>query len=191
MPVPPASDQPRATLSIGAWELAIYDGDAPAPPAAIEERFDGEPPLMQVRASHAARGLAIVVTLPADSFRTHNPHLDLLFVPETETLFIAGGETAVAYQLNPPRHVMYTDAECGFWAWHRAGGVIVMESELSLVAFDTRGKRLWEAWFEPPHGAWVDGEKLRLEAFKCNHIENYEGVVAAREGPPRELPKPR
>lgn len=188
MPAPLPSDKPRATLSIGAWELAIYDGDAPSPPATIEERFEGRSPLMQVRATHASRGLALVVTLSADSFHTGDPHLDLLFVPETETLFIAGGETAVAYQLSPPRHVMYTDAECGFWTWHRAGDVIVMESELSLVAFDTRGATLWSAWFEPPHSVWVEGENLRLEAYRCNHIEQYQGVVPAREGPPRAVP---
>ena len=181
-PIP--SSRPRATVSIGAWEFKIYDGDAPAPPATIEERFEGESPLMQVRAVHATRGLALVVTVPADSFHTGEPHLDLLFVPETETLFIAGGETAVAYHLSPPRHVMYTDAECGFWTWHRAGDVIVMEAELSLVAFDLRGKTLWSAWFEPPHSMWVEGDKLRLEAYRCNHIEQYEGLVDAREGPP-------
>ncbi len=186
MPYDSSSNKPRLTMRIGAWEFEIYDGNPPAPPAILEERFEGDPPPMQVRASHFARGHVLTVTLPADiTFAYAQPRLHLLFVPEAETLFIAGGELALAYQLNPPRHVMNADAECGFWTWHRAGDVIVMESELNLVAFDTRGKTLWTAWFEPPHSVWVEGDNLRLEAEHCNHIRDFKGVVPAREGPPQ------
>ena len=67
-------DQRRMTIWIDSWELSIYDGDAPSPPATLEERFEGDSPLMQVRAAHLTRGLTLVVTLSADSFHSGDPH---------------------------------------------------------------------------------------------------------------------
>ena len=56
--------------------------------------------------------------------------------------------------------------------------------EVSLMAFDVFGNRLWQAEIEPPHSVVVEGDDIVVSAYRLNAIADYVGRFNARVGPP-------
>jgi hypothetical protein len=53
----------------------------------------------------------------------------VMFVPETDTVYIGAGERALTYQLDPPLKLSEEEASVGFISWQRYQQYILMSAE--------------------------------------------------------------
>jgi hypothetical protein len=144
--------------------------------AALVERFDGATATGQRHAS-APNELHLEVrrdaVWPAWPFlcvgqryhREGGGDPGILFVPDTEVLFIGAGERLVAYDLHGPARLWEEHADTGFHAWRRHDDLVVMAAELELAVWDVRGVKRWSTFVEPPWSYQVDGPLVRLDVM--------------------------
>lgn len=74
----------------------------------------------------------------------------ILYIPETDILFIGAGERSSAFRLDPCEKLWIDGADTGFWSWARFGDYVVMSAELELAAWRITGEKLWTTFVEPP-----------------------------------------
>ena len=97
----------------------------------------------------------------------------VLLVPETRVLFVGAGTRLLAYDLTGPRRLWEDVADVGFWGWAQHGEYVLMSAELELAAWDTRGRKLWTTFAEPPWAYRVEGDQVRLDVMGrelCFHL---------------------
>jgi hypothetical protein len=92
-------------------------------------------------------------------------HPGALLVPETNILFVGGGERLLAYHLAAPCRLWTDTANTGFWGWDRCGDVVLMSAELEFAAWDTHGRKLWTTFVEPPWSYGTNEGKILLEVM--------------------------
>ncbi len=88
--------------------------------------------------------------------------LDVVLVPETDTLFVGEDRAVWAYNLRQPARLWTDTAEMGFLGWQRHGGVVVMSAELELAAWDLQGHKLWSTFVEPPYDYTIADDTVQL-----------------------------
>jgi hypothetical protein len=88
-----------------------------------------------------------------------------ILVPETRRLFVAGGARAICYHHDGDRwwRQWEHDVEVTVWGLARHGHLIVMSSELEVVAWDIKGVRRLSAGVEPPWSYEIHGNRMRLD----------------------------
>src|SRR5262245_30132642 len=75
----------------------------------------------------------------------------VLYVPETNVMFLGAGTGLRCYTLDrPPRRLWVDEANAGFWQWQRVGAYVLMSAELELAAWSTLGDKLRSTFVEPP-----------------------------------------
>ncbi|WP_224372782.1 hypothetical protein [Hyalangium versicolor] len=87
------------------------------------------------------------------------------FVEETGVLFVGAGDWAGAYTVSPPMKLWEERVDVGFWGWSRHGDVVLMSAELSLAAWDTTGRKLWDTFVEPPWSFHVKEGLVHLDVM--------------------------
>lgn len=90
-------------------------------------------------------------------------HPEVLLVPDTDILFIGAGTRLLAYDMVKNIRLWEDFTDAGFWGWARHKDVIVMSAELEIAAWDTRGRKLWSAWAEPPWYYQVEDGMVLLD----------------------------
>ena len=90
-------------------------------------------------------------------------HPGVLLIPETDVLFLGGGERILAYDLHTPSRLWEDCADTGFWAWDRVKDVVIMSAELELAAWDIHGKKLWSMFVEPPWFYEIQADSIPLD----------------------------
>jgi len=88
--------------------------------------------------------------------------LDVVLIPETDTLFAGEHRAVWAYDLRQPTRLWTDTAELGFLGWQRHGEVVVMSAELELAAWDLQGHKLWSTFVEPPYDYVVADDTVHL-----------------------------
>ena len=88
-----------------------------------------------------------------------------ILIPETDLLFIGAGTRLLAYDLIGIKRVWEDMADTGFWGWARHGNHVVMSAELEMAAWDTRGKKLWTTFVEPPWDYSVMNNVVNLDVM--------------------------
>jgi hypothetical protein len=86
----------------------------------------------------------------------------VMFVPETDTVYIGAGERALAYQLDPPLKRSEEEASVGFISWQRHQQYILMSAEMKFAVWDLAGKVLWSQFVEPPYEYTIDNDTMYL-----------------------------
>lgn len=91
----------------------------------------------------------------------------IIFIPETQLLFIGAGERLLAYVLDfaTPKKVLEESILGGFWGWRLYGEYILMSSELELVAWDIYGKKRWSCFVEPPWSYAIENDLILLDVM--------------------------
>jgi hypothetical protein len=90
-------------------------------------------------------------------------HPGALLVPETDMLFVGGGERLLAYDLTVPCRQWMDNADTGFLSWDRSNDVVLMSAELEFAAWDTRGNKLWSMFVEPPWSYAIRNGRILLD----------------------------
>jgi hypothetical protein len=135
-------------------------------PDALIESFpqDEYETLMEVRVS---RGLDIraflVVCLPY--LRGSGFSAGMLYVPETDLLFVGGGERILAYNLTTRSRLWEDTAETGFWGLSRHGDTVIMMAELEMAAWSLDGEKRWTTFVEPPWNYEVEDDSVVLDVM--------------------------
>lgn len=88
--------------------------------------------------------------------------LDVVLIPETDTLFVGCSTTVCAYDLRQPTRLWTDTTEIAFLGWQRHGEAVVMSAELELAAWDLQGRKLWSTFVEPPCDYTVVDNKVHL-----------------------------
>ncbi len=87
----------------------------------------------------------------------------ILYVPETDILFVGAGERISAFHINPYEKLWLDSADTGFWFWARFGEYVLMSAELELAAWRITGEKLWTRFVEPPWGYDVVAGQVNLD----------------------------
>jgi hypothetical protein len=86
----------------------------------------------------------------------------VLFVPETQVLFLGAGERLLAYTLAEPARLWEDGLSGGFWQWERAQESIILSSENKLAIWDIHGRKRWDFAVEPPWQYTLAGDILQV-----------------------------
>ncbi|MBI5930969.1 MAG: hypothetical protein HY862_16795 [Chloroflexi bacterium] len=89
----------------------------------------------------------------------------ILYVPETDLLFIGAGKRISSFHLNPYTKLWLDTADMGFLSWARYGEFVVMSAELELVAWRINGEKLWTTFVEPPWDYTVLDRQINLDVM--------------------------
>jgi hypothetical protein len=89
----------------------------------------------------------------------------IIFVPETNILFIGAGQYVHAYILDSGEKLWDDEVNTGFWNWQRFGNTVVMSAELELAAWDIQGNKLWSIFVEPPWDYVVEGNTITVDVM--------------------------
>lgn len=102
----------------------------------------------------------------------------VLFVPETDLLFLGAGERLLAYSLAEPARLWECGLTGGFWQWERSQECIIMSSENKLEIWDIHGQKRWDFSVEPPWQYTLDGDTIQV-SMGDKHIALHceRGVV--------------
>ncbi|GCE14137.1 hypothetical protein [Tengunoibacter tsumagoiensis] len=75
---------------------------------------------------------------------------ELLYVPESQILFIRAGEKILAYQLQVPQKLFELSVDIGFLSWERYSNYIIMVAEMRMTVWNLAGEQLWTLFVEQP-----------------------------------------
>lgn len=90
-------------------------------------------------------------------------HPELLFLPESKTLFVGGGRKAMTYSLKDKMKLSNRDLAMGFWYWAKHQNFIILVEELEIAVYDYDGHFIWEKRAEPPWSYGIEGNILTLD----------------------------
>jgi hypothetical protein len=114
-----------------------------------------------------------------------------MLAPETHLLFLGARTRLLAYDPENQCRLWKDVGEFGFGSWDRYVDVILMSAELEMAAWDTRGKKLWSTFVEPPWSYSVHAGAVKLEIMGTISVfpmstgrpcdrHRYEGARAGR-----------
>lgn len=145
-------------VSFGEYVISVHDGGLPELYASFlrNAEFNLEKNLNRPEGKSAYCGVARGDAWPfcVIAFRYAPCEVGfkpgVLLIPETELLFVGGGELLLAVDLKKRRELWEDVADVGFWSWRRHDDVVLMSAELELTAWTIRGEKLWSTFVEPP-----------------------------------------
>jgi hypothetical protein len=114
----------------------------------------------------------MIVAFNADPIDRTFFHPELLFLPETKTLFIGGGRKAMTYSLRDRVKLSNRTLAMGFWYWAKHENFIIMVEELEIAVYDYEGNFIWETRAEPPWSYGIENNILTLDIMDT--ITKYE-----------------
>jgi hypothetical protein len=97
---------------------------------------------------------------------------ELLFIPETQTLFIGAGRIASTYDLTNKTKVSERSLAMGFWYWARHDDLVILVEELEIGVYDCYGRHKWSAGTEPPSSYGIKDNILTLDIM--DNISTYD-----------------
>jgi len=166
-----------STFSIAGWEVKTTVGDLPTmfdnyvSNAQFVEQIDLERKEKEgvffvaikntLGSSHNWPSTVIAQRYSPDDYAGFSP--GILLVPETSILFIGAGTRLLAYDLAQQEKIWNSNVHVGFWGWEQHGEIVLMLAELELVAWSTKGEKLWSRRVEPPWTISVKGDKVSLD----------------------------
>jgi len=179
-------------LSLGEYEIRCQQGGVPdllpqfVERATLCDRFDTPSPGDEVCFFAVTRRgdpwpFLIVTQRYAPAGAGFHP--GALVVPETHRLFLGAGRRLLGYDLSQPARLWEDEADCGFWAWSRYGGVVLMMAELELAAWSAEGQKLWSRFADPPWDYRVEGAAVVVS--DCRAVERLDlatGRIASESG---------
>jgi hypothetical protein len=86
----------------------------------------------------------------------------VLYIPETQILFLGTGSRLLAYTLEQPARIWENHLTGGFWQWERLHDRVIMSCENGLVVWDTDAQKRWTYFVEPPWHYSVDGDIISV-----------------------------
>jgi hypothetical protein len=134
------------------------------------------------RGSRAWPSLVVAMRFDPGPEAGFNP--GFLLIPENHLLFVGAGTSLLAYGLAPVRRLWKDTAEMGFWGWRRHGDAVLMAVELEFAAWDTKGRKLWSTFVEPPWSYEIGGNMVELDVMGA---KSSFGVLEGRGDPARSL----
>jgi len=159
-------------IAVGKYKVLCHYGGLPKGEylqrARLAEEFDlssseGTAAFFAVGEPCAWPSLAVILRcIPGEQSGFHP---GALVVPETDIAFLGGGELLLAYDLTGPLRLWEDSADTGFWSWDRFGDFVLMSAELELAAWDTRARKLWTTFVEPPWSYTVHEGKVCLDVM--------------------------
>jgi hypothetical protein len=96
---------------------------------------------------------------------------ELLIIPESGILFFGAGEIIQIWELSPYKKIHEESPNCGFWGWSQYNDVVLMSAELELACWNTKGKKLWSRFVEPPWYYTVEDDVVTTNVM--NHQEKF------------------
>jgi hypothetical protein len=111
----------------------------------------------------AGKWETMIVAFNADPVDETFFHPELLFLPETKTIFVGGGRKAMTYSLKDKVKLSSRDLAMGFWYWAKHEGFIILVEELEIAVYDHEGRFVWETRAEPPWSYGIEGNVLTLD----------------------------
>lgn len=114
----------------------------------------------------------MIVAFNADPFDDTFFHPELLFLPDTKTLFIGGGRKAMTYSLKDKRKISNRTLAMGFWYWAKHENFIIMVEEFEIAVYDYEGNFIWGRRAEPPWSYGISNNILSLDIMDT--ITKYE-----------------
>lgn len=105
----------------------------------------------------------MIVAFNADPIDDTFFHPELLFIPETKTLFVGGGKKAMTYSLKDKVKLTNRDLVMGFWYWAKHESFIILVEELEIAVYDYEGRFVWQTRAEPPWSYGIEGNILTLD----------------------------
>lgn len=114
----------------------------------------------------------MIVAFSADPVDDTFFHPELLFLPESKTLFIGGGRKAMTYSLKDKVKLSNKNLAIGFWYWAKHKSFIILVEELEVAVYDYEGRFVWETRAEPPWSYGIEGNILTLDIMDT--ITKYE-----------------
>ncbi|KLU03478.1 hypothetical protein RISK_004482 [Rhodopirellula islandica] len=84
------------------------------------------------------------------SLVTTGEHFDLLYVPDTQTLFVGGGSHSASIDTATMSIIQQNDITL-FWAFERRRQFVLELGELECFLYDLHGKLIDEAPVDPPY----------------------------------------
>jgi hypothetical protein len=100
----------------------------------------------------------------------------VLFIPETNALFLGAGARLLAYTLDDPARLWEHNLTGGFWQWERSQDRIIMSCENGLVVWDTHAQKRWAYFVEPPWHYTVEGDIIYV------HIDGKQTALNCERG---------
>lgn len=97
---------------------------------------------------------------------------ELLFLPETKTLFIGGGRKAMTYSLKDKMKLSDRNLAMGFWYWAKHETFIILVEELEIAVYNSEGNFIWETRADPPWSYGIENNILTLDIMDT--IAKYE-----------------
>lgn len=88
-------------------------------------------------------------------------HFDLLFIPDTDTLFVGGGSHSATINTESMSIVCQNDITL-FWAFERRREFVLELGELQCFLYDLRGELIDEAPVDPPYEINETDEGINL-----------------------------
>ena len=178
-------------MQVGRYAVQIWRGE---PPTTLDSLLEGaelsetfgplpnrtdESEFFAVSVSENGAGSLASLLVVGQQFSPSVPGFEpgVLIVPETGVVFVGAGERLLAYDLTGSARLWEDRADVGFWWWDRTGNVVLMAAELELAAWDTKGRKLWTTFVEPPWFYRLDGETLHLD------VMDFERPFSVRTGP--------
>ena len=161
------------SVTVGDYVLTVQRGSLPAiyndykKHADLVDEFhlrphDGELCFLAVSAVQHWASLVV-----AQRFELSEGGFDpgVLLIPETKTLFFGAGRRLLGYHLDPPARLFEETTDAGFLEWSRHGNAVLMIGELELIAYDTRGNKLWQMPLDPTWDYQVTDGQLHLNVL--------------------------
>ena len=103
-------------------------------------------------------------------------HPGAIIIPETEIVFIGGGERLLAYDLNRPDRLWEDTVDTGFWSWAQHEQYVLMSAELEFAAWDIHANKIWSTFVEPPWSYDVKNDLVLLDVMgKVSEFNISEG----------------
>jgi hypothetical protein len=168
-------------LSLGEYEVRCQHAGVPdllpqfAERAALCDRFDTPSPGDEVcffAVTRRGDPWPFLVVTQRYAPAGYGFHPGGLVVPETHRLFLGAGRRLLGYDLSGPARLWEDEADCGFWAWSRYGGVVLMMAELELAAWTVEGQKLWSRFADPPWEYRVEGSVVVIS--DCRGVERVD-----------------
>ncbi len=162
------------TVTIGPYTIALGTTEPPShyaefwQAASLVEEFDlrhTEGDFCYLVAGHDLCQPVLILAQRYEPTSDFGSSPGILFVPETELLFVGAGTRLLAYDLAKPARLWEDEADLGFWSWARYSDTILMSAELELAAWNTKGDKLWSMVVEPPWSYDIADDTVTIDVM--------------------------
>ncbi|MHB1000869.1 MAG: hypothetical protein ACYC27_16630 [Armatimonadota bacterium] len=137
--------------------------------AKVAEEFDldekdGDIAFFGVRKDSSRGWPSLIVAWRCDPGVVAGFYPEALIVPETDILFLGGGDRIFVYDLTTQTRI-WDGEHYLFTSWARYGDTVILSGDCDFEAWDIHGKRLWYTWVEPPWHYTVEDGWVNLDVM--------------------------